>query len=113
MTTEDDKPTILDKAKDLAIDIKDKVAGFVGDNEDKIHGAVDKTGEFIDEKVTKGRFTEKIDKAQEATKNAVHKIADTGGSDGDGEADAPTADSTEAAPADEAEAAPPPADPAP
>jgi ribosomal protein L15 len=85
MTTEDDKPTtILDKAKDLAIDLKDKVAGFVGDNEEKIHGAVDKTGEFIDEKVTKGRFTEKIDKAQEATKNAVHKIADSGGPDDPG-----------------------------
>jgi len=112
MTTEDDKPTIIDKAKDLAIDIKDKVAGFVGDNEEKIHGAVDKTGEFIDEKVTKGRFTEKIDKAQEATKSAVHKIADSGGSDADGDADA-DAPTAEAAPADEAEAAPPPAEPAP
>lgn len=74
MTTEDDKPTILDKAKDIATDIKEKVTEFVGENEEKIHGGIEKTSEFIDEKVTKGRFTEKIDKAQDAAKNAVHKI---------------------------------------
>jgi hypothetical protein len=111
MTTEDDKPTILDKAKDLAIDIKDKVAGFVGDNEEKIHGAVDKTGEFIDEKVTKGRFTEKIDKAQEATKNAVHKLAESGGTETG--AEAVTDDVPSPAPsADPAEKPTPPAEPA-
>ena len=72
MTQEEDK-TIIDKAKDLAIDIKDQVTGYVDANEEKIHGAVEKTGDFIDDK-TKGRFTEKIDKAQDAAKNAVSKI---------------------------------------
>lgn len=74
--TQDDK-TIIDKAKDLAFDIKDKVTGYVGENEDKIHDAVDKTGEFIDDK-TKGRFSEKIDKAQDAAKSAVTKIGAAG-----------------------------------
>jgi MT0933-like antitoxin protein len=72
--------TILDKAKDLATDIKEKVTGYVGENEEKIHGAVDKTGEFIDDK-TKGRFSEKIDKAQDAAKNAVTKIGGASGDD--------------------------------
>lgn len=69
--------TILDKAKELATDIKDKVTGYVGENEEKIHGAVEKTGDFIDDK-TKGRFTDKIDKAQDAAKNAVTKIGAAG-----------------------------------
>jgi len=88
MTTEDEKPTILDKAKDLATDIKEKVTEFVGDNEEKIHGGIEKTGEFIDDKITKGRFTEKIDKAQDAAKSAVTKIG--GGTADDAVADTPT-----------------------
>ena len=94
MTQEEDK-TILDKAKDLATDIKDKVTGYVGENEEKIHGAVEKTGEFIDDK-TKGRFSEKIDKAQDAAKNAVTKI----GAAGPGDEDDPTPGTASADPAD-------------
>jgi hypothetical protein len=90
MTTEDDKPTILDKAKDIATDIKEKVTEFVGENEEKIHGGIEKTGEFIDDKLTKGRFSEKIDKAQDAAKNAVTKIGSAGESDDPGDPGPPT-----------------------
>ena len=96
MTTEDDKPTILDKAKDIATDIKEKVTEFVGENEEKIHGGIEKTGEFIDDKITKHRFSDKIDKAQDAAKSAVSKIGSTGepGADDPGDPDPapPTAD---------------------
>jgi uncharacterized protein YjbJ (UPF0337 family) len=80
-----EEKSILDKAKELATDIKDKVTDLVGDNEDKITGAIDKTGEFVDDK-TKGKYTEKIDKAQEAAKSAVSKVA---GTDKPGEGDVP------------------------
>ena len=73
--TQEEK-SILDKAKDLATDIKEKVSTYVEENEEKIKGAVEKTGEFSDDK-TKGRFTDKIDKAQDAAKKAVDKVAHT------------------------------------
>ncbi len=97
--------TILDKAKDLATDIKEKVTGYVGENEEKIHGAVDKTGEFIDDK-TKGRFSEKIDKAQDAAKNAVTKLGAAAGPDDDTTPD--VADVADVAPAPAADAPTPP-----
>jgi hypothetical protein len=77
-----EEKSILDKAKDLATDIKDKVTGLVGENEEKIDSAIDKTGEFVDDK-TKHKYTEKIDRAQEAAKSAVSKVA--------GSTDKPTA----------------------
>jgi hypothetical protein len=102
--------TILDKAKDLATDIKEKVTGYVGENEEKIHGAVDKTGEFIDDK-TKGRFSEKIDKAQDAAKNAVTKLGAAAGPDDDTTPDATTSPTAAAGPADDVATAPPVEDP--
>lgn len=93
MSQQEEEKTILDKAKDLAFEIKDKVTTYVGENEEKIHGAVEKTGEFIDDK-TKGKFSEKIDKAQDAAKNAVTKIGSAGS------ADDPTPGATPADPAD-------------
>ena len=71
-----EEKSILDKAKELATDIKDKVTDLVGENEEKITGAIDKTGEFVDDK-TKHKYTEKIDRAQEAAKSAVSKVAGT------------------------------------
>jgi hypothetical protein len=75
-------------AKEAALKAKDKVSEVVGENEDKIVSAIEKTGSFVDEKVTKGRFTDKIDKAQDVAKNAVGKIASSGGSEGKGEGEA-------------------------
>jgi hypothetical protein len=94
----DDEKTLADKAKDAAekakdaaekakeaaVKAKDKARDFVGEHEDQIDTAIDKTGGFVDEKITKGRFTEKIDKAQDAAKGAVSKIAGKSpGTDGD------------------------------
>jgi hypothetical protein len=73
-TSDKDEKTILDKAKELATDVKDRVTDLVGENEEKITGAIDKAGEFVDDK-TKGKYTEKIDRAQEAAKSAVSKVA--------------------------------------
>ncbi|WP_280381095.1 antitoxin [Nocardia wallacei] len=55
----------------------DTLKGLVGkgrdaasENAEKIHGAVDKAGSFIDEK-TGGKYTDKIGKGTEAVKNAI------------------------------------------
>ncbi|MFD4181666.1 antitoxin [Rhodococcus sp. NPDC058514] len=40
------------------------------DNADKIEGAVDKAGDFIDEK-TGGKYAQHVDKAQDAAKKVI------------------------------------------
>lgn len=50
---------IVDKGKDLA-----------AENSDKIDDVVDKAGDFIDNK-TGGKYSDKIDKVQEAAKKAI------------------------------------------
>ncbi|MGB9224808.1 MAG: antitoxin [Mycobacterium sp.] len=53
---------ILDKAKDL-----------LSQNADKVETAIDKAGEFVDEK-TQGKYTDTIHKVQDEAK----KVVDTG-----------------------------------
>lgn len=53
---------ILDKAKDL-----------LAQNADKVGSAIDKAGEFVDEK-TQGKYSDAIHKVQEEAK----KVVDTG-----------------------------------
>ena len=50
---------ILDKAKDL-----------LSQNADKVETAIDKAGEFVDEK-TKGNYTDAIHKVQDEAKKAA------------------------------------------
>ncbi|MDI9894886.1 antitoxin [Rhodococcus sp. IEGM 1381] len=50
---------IVDKGKDLA-----------AENSDKIDDVVEKAGDFIDNK-TGGKYSDKIDKVQEAAKKAI------------------------------------------
>lgn len=50
---------MVDKGKDLA-----------AENSDKIDDVVDKAGDFIDNK-TGGKYSDKIDKVQEAAKKAI------------------------------------------
>ena len=57
--------SFLDKAKDL-----------VEKNADKVEQAIDKAGDFIDEK-TGGKYKEAVDKVQDAAKHAVEKDAAT------------------------------------
>jgi serine protease inhibitor len=49
----------LDKAKDL-----------LAQNADTVASAIDKAGEFVDDK-TDGKYKDVVDKAQEAAKNAL------------------------------------------
>jgi serine protease inhibitor len=50
----------LDKAKDL-----------LAQNADTVNSAIDKAGEFVDEK-TDGKFKDVVDKAQDAAKNVLN-----------------------------------------
>ncbi|HYB39260.1 MAG TPA: antitoxin [Mycobacterium sp.] len=52
---------ILDKAKQL-----------LSQNADKIDTAIDKAGEFVDDE-TQGKYSDTLDKVQEAAKKAVDK----------------------------------------
>jgi hypothetical protein len=51
----------LDKAKDL-----------LSENADKVETAIDKAGDIIDSK-TQGKYSDTIDKVQDAAKKAVNK----------------------------------------
>ncbi|WP_024794679.1 antitoxin [Tomitella biformata] len=51
----------IGKAKDLAVE-----------NADKIEGAVDKAGDFIDDK-TGGKYADKVDTVQDAVKKNLKK----------------------------------------
>jgi MT0933-like antitoxin protein len=87
----DEGGTILDKAKELAEEVGEKVKGMIAEHHETIDNAVDKTGDFIDDK-TKGRFSDKIGKATDAAHNAVTKLSgsdqpgDTGAKPATGEA---------------------------
>lgn len=51
--------------------ILDKVKGLLKGNADKIDGAIDKAGEFVDAK-TEGKYKDTVDKVQEAAKKAIN-----------------------------------------
>jgi hypothetical protein len=53
----------LDKAKDL-----------LAQNADKVETAIDKAGEFVDEK-TKGKYTDTVHRVQEEAKKAADNVA--------------------------------------
>lgn len=64
---------LMDKLKKVT-----KQAGkAVADNEEKIDDAIDKAAGFADDK-TKGKHTDKIDKAVDAAKKGVDKVAEQG-----------------------------------
>jgi ABC-type transporter Mla subunit MlaD len=50
--------------------ILDKLKQLLSQNSDTIDSAIDKAGEFVDEK-TQGKFSKTIDKVQEAAKKAL------------------------------------------
>ena len=51
----------LDKAKDL-----------LSKNADKVDTAIDKAGDIVDQK-TQGKYSQHVDKAQDAAKNSIRK----------------------------------------
>lgn len=50
----------------------DKAKGLLSKNADKVEQAIDKAGDAVDEK-TGGKYSEHVDKAQDAAKKAVNK----------------------------------------
>jgi uncharacterized protein YjbJ (UPF0337 family) len=70
--------SLIDKAKGAADRVGEKVKDVFSDHGDKIDGAVDKAGGFVDDK-TKGKFSEHIEKVQDAAHGAVDKLAGEGG----------------------------------
>jgi hypothetical protein len=50
----------------------DKVKNLLAKNADKVDTAIDKAGDIADQK-TQGKYTDKIDKVQDAAKKAVDK----------------------------------------
>ena len=58
----------LDKAKDL-----------LSQNADKVEMAIDKAGDFVDEK-TQGKYSDTIHKVQEEAKKASEKATENGAS---------------------------------
>ncbi len=61
--------SFLDKAKDL-----------IGKNTEKVEQAIDKAGDFVDDK-TGGKYSATVDKVQDAAKNVAEKLNDTPGND--------------------------------
>ncbi|MCV7300977.1 antitoxin [Mycobacterium barrassiae] len=52
--------------------ILDKVKNLLAKNADKVDTAIDKAGDIVDQK-TQGKYTQHVDKVQEAAKKAVDK----------------------------------------
>jgi hypothetical protein len=67
----------LDKAKDLARDMTGKAKTTFTENAERIDGGIDKAADFVDEK-TKGKYTDRIGKAQDAAHRAVDKFGREG-----------------------------------
>lgn len=65
----------LDKLKKNAGPVADKAADAVADNADKVDGGIDKVADVVDDK-TKGKHTDKIDKAATQAKGMVDKAED-------------------------------------
>ncbi len=52
----------------------DKVKDLASKNADKVDAAVDKAGDFVDQK-TQGKYAEQVDKVQDAAKKAARDNA--------------------------------------
>ena len=66
---------LFDKLKKNAGDVAGKAADAVADNADKVDDGIDKVADVVDEK-TKGKHTDKIDKAGAQAKGLVDKAED-------------------------------------
>jgi phage terminase Nu1 subunit (DNA packaging protein) len=53
----------------------DKVKNLVSQNADKVDSAIDKVGDVVDQK-TQGKYSQHVDKVQEAAKKAVDNTQD-------------------------------------
>lgn len=58
----------------------DKVKNLLANNADKVDTAIDKAGDIVDKK-TQGKYSQHVDKIQEAAKKAVDNNADDSNAD--------------------------------
>ncbi len=61
---------LFDEMKDKAEELKDKASELIKGHEDQVDGAIDKAGDFVDEK-TGGQYAEHVDTAQAKAKEAA------------------------------------------
>jgi hypothetical protein len=54
-------------------EIKDKATELIHGHHDKVDDAVEKAGDMVDEK-TEGKFSDKVDTAQEKAKEVAEKL---------------------------------------
>ncbi|MDO5744261.1 MAG: antitoxin [Micrococcaceae bacterium] len=69
--------SVFDELKGKADGLKEKASELIHDNAEKLGGAIDSAGDFIDEK-TGGKFAEHVDKVQDGAKNLLNKNEDDG-----------------------------------
>jgi MT0933-like antitoxin protein len=55
--------------------LMDTIKGWFGGNKDKMKGGIDKVGDTVDDK-TGGKFSGKVDPAQDKAKDVVDKLDD-------------------------------------
>ena len=65
--------SLFDRAKVLAQELSTKAKDAAVQNSDKLDGAVSKAADFADKR-TKGKYSDKITKAESAAKRAVTKL---------------------------------------
>ena len=58
------------RRKGALMSFMDKVKGLLSQNSGTIDSAIDKAGDFVDEK-TQGKYKDTVDKAQDAAKKTV------------------------------------------
>jgi prefoldin subunit 5 len=66
---------VFEKKEGSTMGFLDKAKEVLSENAEKVEAAIDKAGDFIDEK-TQGKFSETVDKVQDAAKSAVDKGQD-------------------------------------
>jgi len=59
------------------VGLMDKVRGLLGQHNEKIDQGIDKAGDVVDDK-TGGKHAAHVDKAQDAAKDGIDKIAGEG-----------------------------------
>jgi hypothetical protein len=64
--------SVFDELKGKAGELKDRAGGLVGDNAEKLKGAVGNIGDFIDEK-TGGKYADKVDDLQAKASELIDK----------------------------------------
>ena len=64
-----------------AVGLMDKVRSMLGQHDEKVDQGIDKAGDVVDDK-TGGKYSEHVDKAQDAAHDAVDKLGDEGDTGG-------------------------------